>query len=364
MSVISISGVELQVGVPTPWNVYDEAGALVLNVGQVVETEDQLAPLRNLKLYRRIATANTPDSPFVILSHVEKRLAVLLENIAQQESGNHQAKLDRVVTDVLALAKHHADPVLGTLLYEFEQPYILRHPLLCAVVAYLVARRANLPHKFDRALIAAALVSNVGMLYLHETLAWQQTPLTPEQQAAIKEHPLRSTKLLFVGGLKDPLLTLLVMRHHERPDGSGYPNGLRDDAVPPQVRVLGLADLYAAMILPRGQRQGVHVQQVLRDLMLNRGENVDRQLVEYLIKEMGPYPVGSLAKLANGDTAIVTRRNHEDIVHPAVSTVRNAQGQLLAEPLPRSRRNDPKYAIVASLPQQDLRFSTALIFDA
>jgi HD-GYP domain-containing protein (c-di-GMP phosphodiesterase class II) len=72
--------------------------------------------------------------------------------------------------------------------------------------------------------------------------------------------------------------------------------------------VVALADMYSAMITPRSYRQPVMAHNALKNIFTKRGEAVDNQLTQLLIREVGLYPPGSFVKLVNGDTAIVIKR--------------------------------------------------------
>jgi hypothetical protein len=174
-------------------------------------------------------------------------------------------------------------------------------------------------------LLAAVLSCNLGQWHEQAALA-RPGPLPAELLAVVQAHPARSHALLRASGVDDPLWLELVLQHHERPDGSGYPQGLRGAAINPLAQLLSLADIYCAMVLPREYRTGIRAQQAVRQIFLARGQAVDAGLAADFIGEIGVFPPGSFVRLANGETGVVVRRGAPRRESPLVSCIRSPRG--------------------------------------
>jgi hypothetical protein len=136
-----------------------------------------------------------------------------------------------------------------------------------------------------------------------------------------------------------------------------YPNGLCGDAIGLTARLLALSDIYAAMVLPRQYRDGIHAQGALRSIFSQRGSKVDAQLVGPFIKELGVFPPGALVRLQCGETAMVVRRNPVHPQKPIVRSVYNAFGRPLDRPTVRDSAEASPYTIVEALRRQTLPFT-------
>src|SRR5690606_23475390 len=113
---------------------------------------------------------------------------------------------------------------------------------------------------------AAALTANVAMVDLQGQLAAQKEPLTPEQKVQVREHPQRGVDMLRAAGVTDEPWLLAVLHHHETPQGTGYPGGIKDPCALSQV--LRIVDVFLAKHAGRVERQPVPARKAAQDLYL------------------------------------------------------------------------------------------------
>jgi HD-GYP domain-containing protein (c-di-GMP phosphodiesterase class II) len=167
---------------------------------------------------------------------------------------------------------------------------------------------------------------------LQQQLTNQRTPLTPEQQELVQQHPLLGADILRQASVDSPIWLSIVENHHETANGTGYPRGIRemdDDTV-----LLRTLDLYCAKISPRMHRKPMSGTQAERVLFTDTGTSSDNIFIPALIKEIGNYPPGSFVKLVNGEIAVVYKRS-ASIDMPQVLSLINDKGDPLIEPIRR-----------------------------
>ena len=182
--------------------------------------------------------------------------------------------------------------------------------------------------------------------------------LTREQTVQVRSHPVHSAEQLAAMGVTDALWLQLVQQHHERCDGSGYPHGLRGDAILPGARLLAVADSYAAMVTPRANRTGQLPRDALRALFLERSRLYEDALVQLSIKTLTMHPPGTLARLANGALAVVRSRQKHDAPLDLWSLY-DSNGMPVMRPQ-RCDAADPAHGIVGALRVEECR-SAALV---
>jgi putative nucleotidyltransferase with HDIG domain len=107
-------------------------------------------------------------------------------------------------------------------------------------------------------------------------------PLSPEQRARIKHHPHQSAAILEPLEAMHPGIQRVVSSHHECWDGSGYPNGLGGEEIPLAARIIALADVFDAMTQPRRYKEGMSVEDALRELRKGAGKQFDPGLVNLI----------------------------------------------------------------------------------
>ena len=171
-------------------------------------------------------------------------------------------------------------------------------------------------------------------MIMQEQLQKQDGPLTDEQKAEVRLHPLKAVDMLLACGVQDDGWIATVLHHHEKLDGSGYPGAMRGDAIQLPVRIIALADTYSAMVTPRVYRQQILARDALRDIFLKRGGEMDAELAQLFIKELGVFPPGTFVKLQNGEVGIVTRRGGNSM-KPIAHSVVGPRGAPLPNPIKR-----------------------------
>lgn len=357
---IQIRPVELPLGEPLPWDLVDKRGVLVLRHGSVLTQDQQVERLLERRVCRERTEADleatlTPArlSVFEQLSGIRTDLHAGLESLAKAPSGAALAPVLAVASHLRQLAGRHSDALLGALMLE-HAAYTEIHPLLVAVISDMLARRAALEEEVRHALCCAALTGNLGMLDLQDTLSRQQAPLDEAQRRAVRDHPEQGFEILRSAGVNDPLWLGMVLNHHARSDGSGYPPGRVSARIEQLTSIIALADNYAAMVLPRAYREGLHAQQAVREIFVQRRLKVGSELVQQFVKELGIYPPGTFVSMKNGDLGLVIRRGEHAANAPVVSCFANAEGVPYASPLFHDTGEAGATVIAGIAPQSEL----------
>jgi hypothetical protein len=185
--------------------------------------------------------------------------------------------------------------------------------------------------------VLAALLHDVGMLRVPADILASTTGLDEEQRRAVEAHPAAGAQLL--GRLGDDVAWLkeAAANHHERLDGTGYPAGLNDLQISALVRLLAIADVYAAMCCGRRHRPALDTRTALTDtLLLAQQGGLDANYARSLL-ELTLYPVGTTVELADGAVGVVvaTHPGCQDIsacARPVLALLADGQGRAL--PLP------------------------------
>jgi hypothetical protein len=183
--------------------------------------------------------------------------------------------------------------------------------------------------------VVAALIMDCGMLAVPASVLAKTGPLTADERRVVEAHPKYGAELLLYcfPTIAGPLAAA-VATHHERGDGTGYPNGLRDGDVPALGRLLRAADVYAALSEERAHRPASDPRTALTEvLLLAEQGQLDRDFAEYLLN-LAFYPLGTVVELTDGRVGIVVA-NHPNRLdprapgRPVVAVLAAADGTLL-----------------------------------
>jgi HD-GYP domain-containing protein (c-di-GMP phosphodiesterase class II) len=207
---------------------------------------------------------------------------------------------------------------------------------VCQVLARII------PHDYEWAMkptlpLIAALLMDVGMLDVPAEILAKKGPLDDSERRLIERHPHRSAELVRQRMPETGAMSEMILAHHERLDGTGYPNGFRADTIPSMSRLLSVADAYAALREDRPHRSALDSRATLTELLLLAEQGVlDRDFTEYFLN-LSFYPLGTVVELTDGRTAVVvathnSRTNLRATMRPMVAVLANAEGDVLPRP--------------------------------
>lgn len=201
------------------------------------------------------------------------------------------------------------------------------HSLHTACVVWLVARRKEWTGAKRLCAMKAALTMNISVTDLQTTLALQHGPMSDAQRQHMREHPLASERLLRSLGVTDEDWLSAVARHHEQPDGQGYPLGLT--SMTDLADVLRTCDVFCAKMSPRVGRPAMLSPTAAMSIFHQRSAN---KFGASVVSTIGVFPPGALVSLNTGEQAIVTSRT-TDPLRPMVALLTDERGQPLDAPV-------------------------------
>jgi len=129
----------------------------------------------------------------------------------------------------------------------------------------------------------------------------------------------------------DARVVSMVATHHERIDGTGYPNALKGDAIPLVGRIAGIVDTYDAMISERSYAKPKSTYDAVRELKHMGGSAFAPELVELFIQAVGVFPTGTLVELNTGEVGVVIAQNRFRRLRPEVMLVLDAEKKVREE---------------------------------
>lgn len=177
-----------------------------------------------------------------------------------------------------------AEQVMLSLLTALKErdPYTYGHCRRVARNARLLARAAGMNEYEQQVIEYSSIFHDLGKIAIPDSVLLKAGRLTPEEQAVIRIHPIKSAEILQPLSLIPFFQDILpgVRHHHERLDGKGYPDRIAGDKIPISARVILIADTFDAMTTTRPYRKGLPNEIAYRELKQFAGRQFDEQLVK------------------------------------------------------------------------------------
>lgn len=209
---------------------------------------------------------------------------------------------------------------------QFPQESNACHNFNISVLSMIFGRHRGMSRGDILALGLGGLLHDLGKTHIPPVMLDKPASLTPEEWAIVRKHAAEGFEALNDTGQVTKNVLEIVRYHHERADGSGYPEGLFGGSLPDLPRMVAIADAYDSMV-GGYYRRPMTPTDALRVLKTDAAEEYGMDLVEEFIRCMGTYPVGSLVELNSGSVVMVVGSNPEARLKPLIMFVRNEEGR-------------------------------------
>ncbi|HTP23798.1 MAG TPA: HD-GYP domain-containing protein [Solirubrobacteraceae bacterium] len=219
--------------------------------------------------------------------------------------------------------------------------YNLQHPIDVTALGLLIGRRLITEHGWldyrgerqdDRheerlfRLGMGLLLSDIGKLALPEAILNKPGKLSEDEWEIVKTHPKAGVKLVRDTGAWCPLVQACVLRHHERWDGSGYPEGKAGTEVHEMARIAAVADVYDAITSERVFAPAKPAYVGVQAILAGAGTQFDPTIVDVFSRRVAPFPPGVEVELTDGRRAVVVSVSELALDRPVVRVITGSEG--------------------------------------
>jgi len=268
----------------------------------------------------------------------EKRLIV--KKIALQRSKKTYQKAINIVDDIFTVVDQNSDHCLEKsnnfidiindsiardseslvhfLNLEQKKKIIHFHSLNVCIISLLMGKIANLSEQDMQILGIGALFHDVGIKNVPMRIYLKKGELTKGEQDIFQQHCEWGMQIVSKIPNFPAKAIDTVHYHHERMDGSGFPDGLTDSDICFLTQIVAVADCYENLTHPSNNQPGMLPHYALSHMYKTMKNLFPRTLIEVLIKSLGVYPPGSLVELSDGRIGLVIGVNHNSTMKPTV----------------------------------------------
>jgi HD-GYP domain-containing protein (c-di-GMP phosphodiesterase class II) len=176
------------------------------------------------------------------------------------------------------------------------------------------------------------LLHDAGMALIPDMILNKAGPLTPAEMAMVQRHPFSAYEMLSKSHDIGPIALEITLHHHERQDGSGYPDKLVGDKIDDITQMAAIVDVYDAITSDRAYRKGVSAGEALRQINELSKTQFNPALVRDFMRCVGIYPVGTMVLLESGRLAVVVEPHETDLLAPKVNVFFNTKNKVYIKP--------------------------------
>ncbi len=222
-----------------------------------------------------------------------------------------------LVEEISASVARNPAAMLSISRMKTKDDYTYLHSV--AVCALMIALGKELGYKGSlQSLGMAGLLHDVGKMAIPEDVLNKPGKLTDNEFEVIKNHPRRGWEMLKESFGVDEIALDVCLHHHEKMDGSGYPDRLKGEEISLEARMGAICDVYDAITSDRCYKKGWEPAEALKKMAEWKDGHFDDTVFKAFVKTVGIYPVGTLIKLHSGRLGIVTEQSAKTLLKPKI----------------------------------------------
>lgn len=226
-------------------------------------------------------------------------------------------EVTNVLQPLLDSLQLERDVVSMLLLLNTQEDYTYQHSVQVGMLSYYLATWLGYPSSEASKIGKAGFLHDIGKCRIEDAILNKPGKLTPEEYEEVKRHTEYGHEII-LRSFDDPALALGALQHHERIDGSGYPNKLSGDEIHPVSKIISVVDIYSAMISARVYQKERDLLYVLKELHRLSFKELDPVTTHTFIKHMIPNFIGKRVQLNNGDVGIIVMTHPTEFFSPLI----------------------------------------------
>jgi len=232
-------------------------------------------------------------------------------------------KVRKIVSGMVSSILRNPDALVLLNSLRDNSEYAIAHSLNVCTLCLAFGRYLGLSHDELAELGMGALLHDIGEIRVPKEVMYKQGLLSKEENRLMQTHTRHGADILAHSeGIPETSIEI-ARAHHERSNGQGYPEGLREAEIAYYARIVGIVDVYDSVTSSHNDRDNINSTEALKNMYNWRTEMFDADLVEKFIQCLGIYPVGSIVELDNGEVGIVISVALEKRLQPKLMLVRN-----------------------------------------
>ena len=246
----------------------------------------------------------------------QEQLTSVVLAVQRQDELDLEA-VSALATDI-AEALKRSDQLLVQAMSGPAGPPLITNLLNVGILATKVGARLGYHGEELERLTFAGLLHDIGIFAVPQSLVTKSGRLTHDERTLIEQHPELGYQTIRKAGQKYDWLADVVRQAHERWNGQGYPNRLNGRQICEFAQIIGVVDIFDALVSPRGYRRRFFPHEAVRELIVAERTAFPREVVKALVEQLSAYPLGTSVRLTTGEVGSVMQVNTRYPLRPVV----------------------------------------------
>ena len=293
------------------------------NMEQLSETE--------MKGRARVSLKEEIIRAHVLLTEAKKTTQLLMDDVKRgKQIDMHQveAVVDRITESVL----NNSDALVSLSRIKNKDEYTYLHSLAVSALCISFGEHLRLGDKKIRAIGVGGLLHDIGKVRVPTEILNKPGPLSEKEFDVMKQHVRYGDCILKETNNIEEESISVTAHHHERLDGTGYPDGLKEQEISLFGQIAAIVDIYDALTSERCYKNAMLPTDALKKLFEWTKGYLNRELVEHFIAHLGIYPVGTVVRLESGLIGVVVGHGESGLLQPVVRILYDGKKQKLVTP--------------------------------
>lgn len=241
-------------------------------------------------------------------------------------------ELSQIIDNIVEYIVDKGD--VNTNLYEISQydNYTYIHSVDTSIMAVFLGKALRLKENDLKQLALAAILHDIGKIGIPESILNKKGPLTNEELNLMRKHPIFGYNVLKKTGINDIDILNVVLEHHERVDGKGYPFGTKGDKLSCYTKIVSICDVFTAISANRSYRPRFNPNEAYEYILSGVNTMFQENIVSEFKKTFSIYPMGCKVRLSNGEIGYVIKQNKNFPDRPVIRIIDDTNTNIVVKP--------------------------------